>query len=186
MKLTTIILKNIIKEEIEKVTNKSLTDFLKEFSYYRDRGVGKGLSDQEISDKFKKATVRMMTVDKLDNMGNSYTKLISGGTKEERFSKFLEFYLKEKRSKETTRATTAKDKENYLRKLVKSVENNQLEDPIVVVDIEGVGSLIAGGRTRAAAAKTAGMPVKAKVVKFYKTDLTSVGKVKKMIDDLTI
>tara|TARA_Y100000592_G_scaffold85781_1_gene138277 strand:+ start:1125 stop:1685 length:561 start_codon:yes stop_codon:yes gene_type:complete len=186
MKLTKQKLKSLIKEELSKVIKESLNDFMKEFSYYRERGVGKKLSDKEIESKFEQAKIKNIPVNKLDTMGNSYTKLISGDTEEKRFQKFLDFYLKEKRSKETTRANNPKDKEQYLKNLVKAVKQDKIEDPIVIVEIEGIGSLIAGGRTRAAAAKTADKPAKVKIVKFSKSDLTSVDKVKKMINDLTI
>ena len=186
MKLTKQKLKSLIKEELSKVVKESLNDFIKEFSYYRERGVGKDLSDEEVETKFKQAKIKKIEVSKLDTMGNSYTKLISGDTEEKRFQKFLDFYLKEKRSKETTRANNPEDKEQYLKNLVKAVKQDKIKDPIVIVEIEGVGSLIAGGRTRAAAAKTANKPAKVKIVKFSKSDLSSVDKVKKMINDLTI
>ena len=186
MKLTTQKLKSLITEELKKVIKESLNDFMKEFSYYRERGVGKDLSDEEIETKFEQAEVKNIPVNKLDTMGNSYTKLISGDTEEKRFQKFLDFYLKEKRSKETTRANNPKDKERYLKDLVEAVKQDEIKDPIVIVEIEGVGSLIAGGRTRAAATKTANKPAKVKIIKFSKSELASVDEVKKMINDLTI
>ena len=110
MKLTKQKLELLITEEFNKVVKESLDDFMKEFSYYRERGVGKELSDKEIATKFEQAKIEKIAVNKLDTMGNSYTKLISGDTEEKRFQKFLDFYLKEERSKETTRANNPEDK----------------------------------------------------------------------------
>ena len=170
--------KNIIKE--------NLADFLEEFSYYKEQGIGFELTDEELKKRFDAAKISTKPIKDFDAMANSYTSLISADDEDERFQEFLDFYLNEPRSKESTRADTDEGKEKYLKGLIGAIKNNKIKHPIVVIDVEGVGKIISGGRTRAAATKVAGMDAKVKIVPFSKEEIKDINKTKQMIKSLQV
>jgi alpha-galactosidase/6-phospho-beta-glucosidase family protein len=170
--------KNIIKENLQ--------DFLEEFSYYKEQGIGFDLTDEELKKRFDAAKPSTKSIKDFDTMANSYTSLISANDEDERFQQFLDFYLNEPRSKESTRADTDEGKEKYLKGLISAIKNNKVKDPIVVINVEGVGKIISGGRTRAAATKVADIDAKVKIIPFSKNEVKDLKKAKDMYKSLQV
>ena len=65
-------------------------------------------------------------------------------------------------------------KEKYLKDLIDAVKQNKVKHPIVVIDVEGVGKIVSGGRTRAAATKVIDKDAKVKVLKFSKEEIKNL------------
>ena len=128
-----------IKIKKKKIVNDSFLDFLEEFSYYKEQGIGFDLTEEDLKKRFDAAKISTKPIKDFDSMANSYTSLISADNEEKRFQEFLDFYLNEPRSKESTRADTDEGKEKYLKDLISAIKKNKVKDPIVVIDVEGVG-----------------------------------------------
>ena len=163
MKLTKQRLVRLIRESIGGHLS-GADDFIEEVSWYQSKGIGTKISKQKMVALYNEAPITPIDSSALDNYANSYTSLIDGMTINERFNQFVDFYLAEKRSPETTRATGSAGKIEYLQALVDATIRAKIDKPINVLNVEGVGLFISGGRTRAAAAKVAGVPVGAKII----------------------
>lgn len=175
-----------IRIKKKKIIKEDFSDFLEEFSYYKEQGIGYNLTDEQLKERFNSVKVSTIPIKNFDSMANSYTSLISADNEEERFEEFLKFYLNEPRSKETTRANTDKGKEKYLKDLIDAVKQNKIKNPIVVIDVEGVGKIVSGGRTRAAATKVINTDAKAKILKFSKEEIKDLKKAKTMFKSLQV
>lgn len=175
-----------IRIKKKKIIKEDFSDFLEEFSYYKKEGIGYNLSDEDLKQRFNSVKASTVPIKDFDSMANSYTSLISADNEEERFEEFLKFYLNEPRSKETTRANTDKGKEKYLKDLIDAVKQNKIKNPIVVIDVEEVGKIVSGGRTRAAATKVVDKDAKVKVLKFSKEEIKNLKKAKDMFKSLQV
>ena len=138
-------------------------DFTDELAWYQDQGIGGSLDRDAVGDLFNNASETVMPSSHFDDMANSYTAAIKGDTTEERFKHFFDFYARETRSAETERGKTDDDKRRYLLNLVNAVKGGKTP-PVNIIKVGNLGYAVVGGRTRMAAAKVAGVPIRSRVV----------------------
>ena len=162
MRITRKQFRRLIRESIGHLSGAD--DFIKEVAWYQSEGIGRRLTSSQLADIYNSAPVEPINPVMLDGFANSYTSLINGTTINDRFKQFVDFYLAEQRSPETTRGSDDSEKINYLASLVRASQSGIIDKPINVLEVEGVGSFISGGRTRAAAAKVGGVTVNAKII----------------------
>lgn len=178
MKITRQRIRKIIQEAIQDLSD--IEDFIEEVSWYQSNGIGGSLTSPQMVEIYKTAPTQSVEPSILDNYANSYTSLINGATVNDRFRQFVNFYLAEQRSPETTRGSDDSEKINYLKNLVQATYSGKINKPINILNVEGVGSFISGGRTRAAAAKVAGVPVNAKIISIPQNAVDDVEAAKKL------
>lgn len=147
-----------------KVANKydEFEDFLDEFKWHQERGIGSSLTDDQIRTMWSSAPVRTVGSKSLDYLGNTYSPEVAGRGVERRIRKFIE------NAKDDTRddvpqnewsSARSMDPDGYLKKLIDIVSAGTYP-PVNVINVKGVGKIIVGGRTRAAAARALGVPLK--------------------------
>lgn len=158
-------------------------DFVEEFKWYQNKGLFKG--DIDLKQKFNSGKIKPSYPGTLDNVSNCYTGLINKKTENERFEQFVSIYLKEDRAG-WDRANTSEGKRGYLKKLVNGVKIGKNIDPPIVVNVPGVGGLMVGGRTRAAAAKVANVPINVKFIEMSREDIQDINTVKQTFNSLKI
>ena len=163
-----------------------LKDFIDEFVWYqKEAGIGTNISPEQIKERFLTAKVVPVNPSFFDTLSNSYTKMINGRDVNERFKQYLDHYLKEKREAGTERAYNDKDKEAYLKGLIKAVQNKAVHPPMVL-DVEEVGKILIGGRTRAAAAKTINVPINTKIISIGKEEILDINKAQQIYKTISI
>jgi len=152
----------------KKASNYSeIKDFMEEFQWYRDRGVASGLTDKEIEKIWTESPVGHTDPFGLDRIGNTYTPEVTGESEEERINKFIEWAKKENREDSAESEwgeRRLRDSEGYLRNLLVSIGRGDYP-AVNIVEAEGLGSFIVGGRTRAAAARALDMPLRTRKIK---------------------
>lgn len=137
-------------------------DFLGEFQWYQERGIGSSLGKDELIKAWNEAPVSYMDPRDLDAVGNTYTPEIAGESEEDRVRSFIEYASKESREDvnedewSIARGTNA---HAYLSRLVEMIKQGTYP-PVNIVEVPGVGLFIVGGRTRAAAARALDVPLK--------------------------
>lgn len=142
----------------ENKTLHPLDDFLIEISWWQKRGIGTTLSKKHLTKHFNEGIVKELHHSELEEVANCYNKLIKGDTQEERFESLFENYLRDRRGPKEQRGRNDEEKREYLNKLMESVINKTCPPP-VVVEINKLGKFMTGGRTRAALAKVADVPI---------------------------
>ena len=93
----------------------------------KKQGIGYNLTDEQLKERFNSVKASTLPIKNFDSMANSYTSLISADNEEERFGEFLEFYLNEPRSKESTRANTDKGKRKVLKRSNRCLKKKKLK-----------------------------------------------------------
>ena len=142
-------------------------DFLGEFKWHKEHGIGVSLSDDELKKLWLAAPVVHMDARDLDRVGNTYTPEIYGKEKEERVRQFIEFATTESREdvpESEWSSLRGANPHGYLNRLLEVVGQG-MYPPVNLIQVPGVGSLIVGGRTRAAAAKVLDIPLKVRLIK---------------------
>jgi len=160
-----------------------LSDFAQEFKWYQDKGLFR--KDIDIKKKLAEGRIVLSKPGSLDNVSNCYTKLINGRDENERFKQFVDLYLKEDRG-EMVRADTRESKIEYLRDLINTVKTNKNINPPIVINVEGVGRVMVGGRTRSAAAKVAGVPINVKYVDIKPEEIENINAVKQTFKEISV
>ncbi len=141
-------------------------DFLGEFKWYQERGIGSSLSKEELEKAWSSASVSYMDPRDLDVIGNTYTPEIRGENLEERIKSFIEYASTENREDvdedewSTARRANARI---YLNRLIEMIKQGTYP-PVNIVEVPDVGSFIVGGRTRAAAARALDAPLKVRKI----------------------
>jgi len=152
----------------KKASNYSeMKDFMEEFQWYRDRGVASELTDEEIKKIWTESPVGYTDPVDLDRIGNTYTPEVTGESEEERINKFIEWAKTENREDSAESEWGEKrlrDTDGYLRNLLVSIGRGDYP-PVNIVEAEGLGSFIVGGRTRAAAARALDVPLMTRKIK---------------------
>lgn len=133
-------------------------DFLVELSWWQKRGIGTNLSKRHLKKHFDEALITEIHHSELEGVSNCYNRLIKGNTLEEKFESLFQEYLKDNRGPAEQRASSEEGKRQYLHNLMESVVNKSCP-PSVVVEIKNLGKFMTGGRTRAALAKVADVPI---------------------------
>ena len=141
-------------------------DFLEEFGWHRDRGIGASLSNEELKKLWTEAPISYIDPRDLDKIGNTYTPEIQSGNKEERIRQFIEFASGDNRDDVSENEWASSRKMNphgYLNRLLELVGQGSYP-PVNIIDVPEVGKIIVGGRTRAAAAKALDIPLKVRII----------------------
>jgi hypothetical protein len=172
----------ILKEN--KILN-PLDDFLVEISWWQKRGIATVLDREDLKYYFNNAEVKNMHHSEMEDISNCYNSLVRGNTQEEKFESLFEAYLKDKRGPMEQRADTDDGKREYLNKLMESVINRSCPAS-VIVNIPEIGRFMAGGRTRAALAKVADIPMHVKNITLPTDSLLSKEMAIKALQDTTI
>jgi hypothetical protein len=141
-------------------------DFREELQWWLDRGVGSSMSESQIREAWDKAPIKTISSRDLDKIGNTYTPEIRGRGVESRMRKFLEYAATEYREdtpKGQWQDLRKIDPNGYLKKLLDVVSSGNYP-PANIINVKGIGKAIVGGRTRAAAARVLGVPLKVREV----------------------
>lgn len=144
-------------------------DFREELQWWLDRGVGSSMSEGQIREAWDKAPIKTISSRDLDRIGNTYTPEVRGRGVESRMRKFLEYAATEYREdtpKGQWQDLRQIDPNGYLKKLLDVVSSGNYP-PANIINVKGIGKAIVGGRTRAAAARVLGVPLKAREIAIW-------------------
>jgi hypothetical protein len=160
-------------------------DFLGEFKWYQERGIGSSLGKDELVQLWNDTPVSYVDPRDLDAVGNTYTPEISGESEEDRVKNFIEYASTENRedvNEDKWSVARSANARAYLNRLVEMVKQGTYP-PVNIVEVPDIGSFIIGGRTRAAAARALDVPLKVKKINIPSESKEVHPEVKKLFYD---